>query len=75
MSTVLATTKCEGCLQKIYSFAGPVCFDCCKARARTAFTHRCSCGRKRRLNLEVHKIGSRKWQTCFRCLGTAKQLS
>ena len=74
--------KCEGCDQPLDALtlvmcgSGPtVCFPCVKARAKTAQTHRCSCGSKRRENPEVHKVGSRTWHTCFRCLGTTRQLS
>ena len=45
-----------------------------KARHRAAFTHRCGCGKLRDPSA-IHKIGSRTWVSCLRCLGTIKQLS
>jgi hypothetical protein len=65
---------CNGCLKPVVKFANP-CMDCCHARAKAAFTHRCTCGRKRRENPEIHKIGGRTWKTCDRCLASTGQLS
>ena len=75
--------KCEGCnremnpIQVAQCYLGPsVCFDCVKARAKVAATNsRCTCGSKRNENPEPHRIGSRVWYTCRRCLGTTRQVS
>jgi len=75
-------TRCEGCTKSLDPITlaqcgnGPkVCLPCVKARARSAQDHRCHCGSQRRENPEMHRIGSRTWHTCLRCLGTARQLS
>lgn len=68
----IETIPCDGCLRPTFSFATP-CMDCVRARHRAALTHRCTCGRKRRES-DPHKIGSRRWTTCARCLGTVRQL-
>ena len=53
-----------------------ICFPCVQARAKTvANGGRCKCGSKRRENSEQHQIGSRRWYTCLRCLGTTRQVS
>ena len=73
---------CEGCGKDLNPVvlamcgSGPkVCNDCVKARHRAVVKRGCACGRKRRENPEVHKVGSRRWHTCFRCLGQTRQLS
>ena len=73
---------CEGCGKELNPIViimcgkGPmICLDCVRARAKTAQTHRCTCGKKRRENPELHRSGSRMWHTCLRCLGTTRQLS
>lgn len=66
--------KCDGCLQEVYSFNNP-CMDCIKARHRAVLAGRCACGRKRRENPTIHRVGSRTWKTCDRCLKTTGQLS
>jgi hypothetical protein len=83
----MSEALCEGCLEPLNpvtvatcrSTSRPhvlVCLPCVKARARTACgDHRCHCGKKRRENPELHKAGNRTWHTCFRCLGTTRQLS
>ena len=53
---------------------GEIALEVVKARHRAALTHRCTCGRKC-LESEVHEVGSRRWITCHRCLGTVRQLS
>lgn len=67
------TVPCDGCLRPVYRFQNP-CLPCVKARARGAVTHRCSCGRKARPS-EIHRVGSRTWKSCLRCLATLEQLS
>ena len=76
------TITCEGCgcelnpVTILMCGKGPmVCLDCVKARAKAAFGGRCTCGKKRNENPTLHKIGSRMWHTCDRCLGTTRQLS
>lgn len=78
MSDVL----CEGCLKPLdpvtLAMCGKVkiCLPCVKARQRAvANGGRCTCGSKRRENPEVHRVHSRTWHTCYRCLGTTRQLS
>jgi hypothetical protein len=67
-----ATVPCSGCGEPIWKWADP-CMPCVRARARAAFTHRCSCGRKRRERTVSN--GSRTWVSCDRCLGSVRQLS
>ena len=74
---------CEGCNKPLNPIviaqcgSGPkVCFPCLQARAKTVGNGgRCKCGGKRRENPEVHKVHSRTWHTCFRCIGTTRQIS
>ena len=73
---------CEGCGKPLDAItlamcgSGPkVCTPCVKARQRAAVARKCCCGKQRRENPEVHRMGSRRWHTCFRCLGTTRQLS
>ena len=74
---------CEGCVQPLDAITiaqcgrGPrVCFPCVQARAKTVATGgRCKCGSRRRENPEVHRVHSRTWHSCLRCLGTTRQLS
>ena len=70
--------KCEGCLKELSVFdilqKYNVCLDCTKARHKAVFTGKCVCGNKKRES-DIHKIGSRTWISCLRCLGQIKQLS
>ena len=66
---------CNGCGKNVMLEAWNPCIECCRARAKSAFTHRCTCGRKRRENPEIHRVGSRTWRTCDRCLAPCMQLS
>jgi len=68
---------CEGCGKPL----GPmdvgytVCFECTKARAKTACTGgRCHCGRKARPG-SPRRVYSRSWIPCHRCLGTIRQVA
>lgn len=78
-----AEVLCEGCAKPLDAItlvmcgSGPkVCTPCVKARQLSCCgDKRCHCGSKRRENPEVHEVGSRRWHTCFRCLGTTRQLS
>ena len=45
-----------------------------QARHQAALTHRCSCGNQRDPT-EIKHVGSRRWISCLRCLGTIEQLS
>lgn len=71
--------RCPVCDKPADIFAiadGGPCMDCVRARARSvAERGRCVCGRARIPNPAIHRIGSRSWQSCDRCLGTIKQLS
>jgi hypothetical protein len=72
-----AVSRCEGCDRRLGALEAlhwSVCLDCTKARARTATTHRCGCGRSARPG-STQRIGSRSWVPCRRCLGTIRQLS
>ena len=53
---------------------GEVAFEVIRARHRAAVTGRCGCGRKH-IESDVHRVGSRTWVSCLRCLGTIRQLS
>ena len=55
------------------TFMGPS-METCQARAKAAFTKRCSCGSKRDPS-EVKQAYNRRWISCLRCLGTIRQLS
>ena len=68
---------CEGCnklLGPVEAYRWAVCLECTKARHRAVVAHKCVCGNKRRPS-DVHRIGSRTWTGCFRCLGQIRQLS
>ena len=69
---------CEGCGDSFRNFLDqhPVCMDCVRARHRAATTTRggCKCGRKARPT-EEKAVGSRRWISCFRCLGQIRQLA
>ena len=78
----LSADRCEGCDRAIYSFAGPVCLACCKARHRAVLNSgRCTCGRrarptrKGRIVMFGRRDIGRKWIACLRCLGTIKQFN
>ena len=70
--------KCEGCLKELSVFdmcqGYSVCFECTKARHKAVLKRHCVCGSKKRES-SIHKIGSRTWVSCLRCLGQIKQLS
>lgn len=53
---------------------GGVSLEICKARHRAVLSNKCGCGKLRDPS-EVHRIGSRTWTSCLRCLGTIKQYS
>lgn len=66
--------NCLACLEKmgpVEAAGGAVCLDCCRARCKASFSHRCSCGRKRRARAVVTRL--RSWTTCDRCLGTVPE--
>lgn len=65
---------CDGCGKQVLMCWNP-CMDCVKARYNAVLKRRCCCGKQRRENPKVHKIGSRTWMTCDRCLGQTRQLS
>jgi len=70
--------KCEGCLKELSVLDScrryGVCLDCTEARHNAVLKRKCVCGNKKRES-EIHKIGSRTWISCLRCLGQIKQLS
>lgn len=73
-------TDCEGCAQRIITpgeraMGWEVCLDCTKARARAAFTRRCTCGRRARPTGVKGRPGARQWVACERCLGTIRQVA
>jgi hypothetical protein len=70
------TRTCEGCgtpLTGLDAFGKyPVCFDCVRARARTATTgQRCRCGRRKNPTTQTRPwLGRTETrQVCNRCLG------
>lgn len=79
--------RCAGCdknMNPIEAAGGPVCLECCAARARAAMDHRCHCGNRRRpgealtaggITINGVRRGVRSWVPCRRCLGTIRQLS
>jgi len=52
-----------------------VCMDCTRARQRAAMSHKCVCGPKKVRLSPLHRIGSRTWVSCLRCLGQVAQYS
>ena len=70
--------KCEGCLEELSVFdkcqGYSVCFECTKTRHKAVLKTKCVCAGKKRES-SIHKIGSRTWISCLRCLGQIKQLS
>lgn len=55
---------------------GGPCMNCVRARAASVgASGRCVCGRKRIPDPEIHRVYSRSWESCLRCLGTIRQLS
>lgn len=66
---------CEGCGREgLYLGQYTVCMACTRARQQAVLKRRCVCGNKRRPT-EVKAVGSRRWISCHRCLGTIKQIS
>jgi len=45
-----------------------------KARHQAVLRHKCCCG-PRKDPTEIRRLASRTWISCYRCLGTIKQLS
>lgn len=70
------TVPCSACGKPVFRWADP-CMDCVRSRAKVATSGRgrCTCPKKLQRPSEVHKMGSRRWITCGRCLGTIKQLN
>lgn len=64
--------KCSGCGTPTLAWNDP-CWECVKARAKAAHTHRCTCPAKLKRPREVSN-GIRRWVACDRCLGTINQL-
>jgi len=52
----------------------PICMACVRARHKAVLKRRCSCGKGSRPS-QMHRMGSRTWTSCLRCLGTIKQHS
>ena len=76
MTSTYLCPVCKGPADIFAIADGGPCMDCVHARARSVAKHgRCLCGCKKIPNPEIHRIGSRTWQSCDRCLGTIKQLS
>lgn len=48
--------------------------EICRARQRAAFMRKCGCGKLKDPST-LHRVGSRTWTSCLRCLGTIKQHS
>lgn len=68
---------CQGCgneLGAVEATMWDVCLACTRARHRAAGGRGCKCGNKARPT-GVHRLGSRSWISCLRCLGQIKQLS
>lgn len=74
------TEKCSGCGEAFINIFGDgkPCMDCVRARARTAGSGRCRCGRKANPGEPVTvggyvvngvKRGGRTFTPCKRCLG------
>lgn len=61
---------CDGCDQEFVNVfdAHPVCMICVRARAKAAFTHRCTCRSKSRNKVVTN--GVRTWKSCLRCLAS-----
>ena len=74
----MSVRLCEGCQKPLGPMDGgyDVCMPCTVARQKavTQWHGACHCGKQRRPS-EIHKIGSRTWISCLRCLGQIKQLS
>jgi hypothetical protein len=77
MSAPIICSVCGGPADIFAIADGGPCMDCVRARAgAVAANGRCVCGvRKRIPDPEIHRVGSRTWQSCRRCLGTIRQLS
>jgi len=77
METTVKT--CEGCDKPLHPLDlaqhWTVCMDCTKARHRAVMARKCVCGRKRRENPKLNRVGSRTWKTCNRCLMSTGNLS
>jgi hypothetical protein len=67
-------TECSGCGTPVLKSNDP-CWECVKARARTATVNRgrCTCPAKLKRPRNVD-VGHRAWVACDRCLGTIRQL-
>jgi hypothetical protein len=75
---------CDGCGKEWFNVFcdNGVCMDCVRARAKAAFSGRCSCGRRARPDgvkgavvlFNGRDIG-RKFIPCKRCLGVIKQVA
>ena len=76
MVTETGNMTCEGCGERFYNFFDrlAICLTCVKARHRAALALKCLCGRQARQS-DVHRVGSRTWISCLRCLGSIRQLS
>lgn len=63
------TRTCTGCGTPVVLY--DVCFDCVKARAKTAGTGRCTCGRRKNPTTQTRPwLGRTETrQVCNRCLG------
>ena len=71
---------CPVCSEPADLFAiadGGPCMNCVRARAASvAANGRCVCGKRKRIpDPQIHRVFSRTWQSCLRCLGTIAQLS
>lgn len=74
----MSINPCPVCGEPADIFAiadGGPCMNCVRSRAAAAQDGRCHCGRKAIPDPEIHRVYSRTWQSCLRCLGTIKQLS
>lgn len=66
--------KCTACqVTEVLPGMDP-CWGCVKARAKTAFSHRCTCPAKLKRPRTI-VTRSRSWLGCDRCLGSIRNLN